>query len=113
MYVKHFDYRRMLLYISLPKTRSNISIPIPASAEFLTGDVITVPLGSISDPSRNWNNFNDYHLFLLACSRILEYFDTSSPSLLKTGLEMMLSLDTSPRFSAVEVAASVQILSTE
>ena len=101
----------MLLYISLPKTRSNISIPIPSSAEFLTGDVITVPLGSIS--SRKWNNFNDYHLLLLACSRILEYFDTSSPSLLKTGLEMMLSLDTSPRFSAVEVAASVQILSTE
>ena len=71
----------MLLYISLPKTRSNISIPIPSSAEFLTGDVITVPLGSIS--SRKWNNFNDYHLLLLTCSRILEYFDTSSPSSLK------------------------------
>ena len=64
--------------LSFPKTRPNIFIPIPASAGFLTGDVITVPLGS-----RTWNNFNDYHLLLLTCSRILEYFDTSSPSSLK------------------------------
>ena len=43
--------------LSLPKTPPNIFIPIPAPAEFFSGDkadlsytnVITVPLGSISD----------------------------------------------------------------
>ena len=76
-----------------PVTQGGFIIYEECHKPFLWAPISNLPLVELV-------TFDDYHLYVLACSPILEYFNASSLSL-KTELEIWLLF---PRVLAVEVA---------